>query len=276
VKIAELLDRMQEVCPLPAAAQRVAQLCADDGARIEQIAEVVATDPSLAAVTMRIANSAAYGRAHLVTSLEEAVVLIGLAELQRMAMAMALLAAFHSTDELTFNFHDRSVLAGSIARAVAAKEGRPARGEAFLCGLLCEIGAMACAAVDSAEYHKIWDRTRSTPELRAKLEVERYSATSPHIGAELLRRTGLPAVIADAIEANPAAPTSTPLGRLTAFARFASRVVLQAAREHDQAVMVARFAEQRETFQLATPAEELVEICVQAAAVAVNAIRKAR
>lgn len=276
VKFNELLSNIQEVCPLPAAAQRVAQLCADPKARIEQIAEVVATDPSLAAVTMRIANSSVFGRTRAVMQLEEAVVMIGLSELQSMAMAMALLAAFHGKSELTFNFHDRSVLAGSIAKAVAAKEGKPPRREAFLCGLLSEIGAMACAAVDSEEYRKIWEKAGSDPAVRETLELERYEASSQRIGAELLRRTGLPDVIASAIETDPTSPDATALGRLTAFARFASRAVLRAAKEHDRAALAEQLAEQRDTCQITTPAEQLAEICVQAAGVAVQAIRKAR
>jgi HD-like signal output (HDOD) protein len=276
VKFTELLNSIQEVCPLPAAAQRVAQLCADDKARIEQIAAVVATDPSLAAVTMRIANSSVFGRKKAVTQLEEAVVMIGLSELQRMAMAMALLAAFHSKSELTFNFHDRSVLAGSIAKAVAAKEGKPPRGEAFLCGLLSEIGAMACAAVDSEEYRKIWEKAGGDAALREALEMERYEASSQRIGAELLRRTGLPDAIAAAIEADPGAADATPLGRLTAFARFASLAVLRSAKEPDRTVLVEQLAAQKDRYQISTPAEELAEICVQAAGVAVQAIRKAR
>jgi HD-like signal output (HDOD) protein len=130
---------------------------------------------------------------------------------------------------------------------VAAKEGKPPRGEAFLCGLLCEIGAMACAAVDSEEYRKIWEKAGSDAAVREALEVERYEASNQHIGAELLRRTGLPDAIASAIEADPASPDATALGRLTAFARFASRAVLRAAKEHDRAALAEQLAEQRDT-----------------------------
>ncbi|HEX7669648.1 MAG TPA: hypothetical protein VF395_08700, partial [Polyangiaceae bacterium] len=82
--------------------------------------------------------------------------------------------------------------------------------------------------------------------------------------------------IAAAIEADPEAPDATPLGRLTAFARFASQAVLRSAKEPDRTVLVEQLAEQKDRYQIAMPAAELAEICVQAAGVAVQAIRKAR
>jgi HD-like signal output (HDOD) protein len=54
----------------------VVQLAQDPKARIEQLAAIIATDPALAAGVMRIANSAAFGRARQVSELETAVVLI--------------------------------------------------------------------------------------------------------------------------------------------------------------------------------------------------------
>jgi hypothetical protein len=95
---------------------------------------------------------------------------------------MAMLAAFRSKHELTFNFHDKAVLAGSISRALAPRFGVMDKSQAFLCGLLTEIGAMACAAVDSEEYLRLWRAAAEDPAARSAAEVERYGATSEKVG----------------------------------------------------------------------------------------------
>ena len=272
----ELLSRIQEVCPLPATAQRVAQLASDPKAKVEQVATVLATDPALAAEVMRIANGAGFGRTRQVSELAQAVLLIGLVEIQRMAAAMAMLATFRTKHELTFNFHDKAVLAGSVARSLATSLGVPDRGEAFLCGLLSEIGAMACAAVDAEGYLGIWQATRSDPAQREAAEMERYGAPSRVIAAGLLRRNDLPEKVALAIEGTPGAADATPLSRLTVLSRRAAAAMVDTKPSGDATAIGAALGALREELAVPLPADDLVRICLEAAGTALSALRRSR
>ncbi|HVW26692.1 MAG TPA: HDOD domain-containing protein [Polyangiaceae bacterium] len=275
MNVSDLLDKIQEVCPLPATAHRVAQLAGDPKTRIDQIAAILATDPALTAEVMRIANSAAFGRSRQIAELEQAVLLIGAAQIHDMALAMGMLAAFRTKSELSFNFHDRAVVAGSIARGLADKVGIPDKGEMFVCGLLSEIGAMACAVVDSAEYAKLWQRATSHHQ-REQLEQEEYGATSREIGGRLLRRNGLPESVARAVESDPSAPNAAAPERVTGFARRAAHVILEVGKGGDRSVLAARIGELRDELGLSVPAEAVVETCLQAAGSALAALRSAR
>jgi HD-like signal output (HDOD) protein len=272
----ELLARIQEVCPLPATSQRVTQLAADPKARIEQLAGLIATDPALASEVMRIANSAAFGRSRQVSELETAVVMIGMSEIQRMAAAMAMLAAFRTKDELTFNFHDKAVLAGSLARALATRAGVVDKSQAFLCGLLSEIGAMACAAVDSEAYLRLWRAAGEDVAARAVAELERYGATSEQVGGQLLRRNDLPENVAVAVESDPTADNATPIVRLTGFCRRAASLVVATAHATDPSVRTAALDGLRLAVSLPVPTDELVQACLEASSTALTAMRRAR
>lgn len=274
--LAELLARIQEVCPLPATSQRVVQLAQDPKARIEQLASVIATDPALASEVMRIANSAAFGRARQISELETAVVLIGMVEIQRMAAAMAMLAAFRTKDELTFNFHDKAVLAGSIARALAPRFGVADKSQAFLCGLLTEIGAMACAAVDSEMYLRLWRAAAGDATAREAAELERYGATSQQVGGQLLRRNSLPESVAIAVESDPTAADATPLVRLTGFSRRAAALVVAKAQANDTKSLGEALEPLRGPMNITVPVEELAQACVEASTTALTAMRKTR
>lgn len=147
----ELLDRVIDICPFPATAQRLMALANDDAAPMEAIAAAVQADPALATQLLRVANSAAfrYSGAEPIRDLRQALVMIGLSELRTMAGAMALLATFATRDELSLDLHRTSAVSGSIAAALVPGATRSLP---FVCGLLCEVGALACLAVDGPSY----------------------------------------------------------------------------------------------------------------------------
>jgi HD-like signal output (HDOD) protein len=275
VNVSDLLHQIKEVCPLPATAQRVAQLAGDPKTRIDQIASVLATDPALTAEVMRIANSAAFGRSRQIAELEQAVLLIGASQIHDMALAMGMLAAFRSKAELSFNFHDRAVVAGSVARNLSDKAGVTDKSEMFVCGLLSEIGAMACAVVDAKEYARIWQQAPDV-DGREALEQERYGVASREIGGKLLRRNGLPESVARAIEADPRGSAAGARERLTGFARRAAEAILAAGKSGDRAALSGHIEGLREAMSINAPPDEVLETCLLAAGTALAALRQAR
>jgi HD-like signal output (HDOD) protein len=269
--LAQLLDRIDQVCPLPATAQKVVQLASDPNAALPAIAQVIATDPALSAEVMKLANSAAFGRSRTVSELEHAVALIGLREIHSMASAMAMLAAFAPKAELGLRLHDYSVLAGSIARTLSQSMDGLERSEAFLCGLLSEIGAMACAAVDPRAYDALWQRAAEDADLRDSLEVETYGATTRTIAGALLRRHRLPERVAAAVEGDP---TAGSLGRLTQFARAAAPLIVTSAHQPDG--LGSSLSALAEENRIALSPDDLLAGCLKAAEQTLNAIRRAR
>ncbi len=264
-----ILDRIEQICPVPATAQRVMVLCADPNAQIAKIADAVASDPGLSVEVMRIANSAAYGRARQVADLGQAILMMGLRELNQMATAMAMLAAFRSKLELSHDLHQTAVFAGSIARGLASATGGVDQGQAFVCGLLGEVGAMACLAVDGMTFATLLDEAGASLNERERLETERYGTTTRALGGQLLRRNGLPEEIVLAIEARPGPGLTTGLSKVSTFAREAAPAIVRMGK--DIATEAGAAALERElaflAFEIgmAIDLARLVEICVDAA-----------
>ena len=232
--IAELVEHVREVCPLPATAQRVVSLCEEPDAHIEQVAEVVATDAALAAEVMKIANSPLFGGVRKISDLGRAVMMLGFNELKSMAVAMSLLATFRSKDDAQYQFHDTAVLSATVNRGlVELLEGN--RTAAFLCGLLCEIGAMACVAVDSDGFAELWNQADGDLGLREELEIARYGAPTYQVGARLLQRNGLPADVVTAVGTPFGSEAHPLLGRTTALSRILAPIVIEASDANDDA-----------------------------------------
>jgi HD-like signal output (HDOD) protein len=240
LSIDALLDRVVEVCPLSATTQRVLALTSGDTASIPEVARVISTDPALAAAVLSVANSAAYGMGK-VDRLEVAVMRLGLRELHNLAAAMALFAAFRSKAELSLQLHELCVASGSLAHRLA-KETRLAQpGGAFVCGLLSEIGAMACLVFDGKPYVDLFRGSGADIDLRVARETERYGASSFVIGRRFLERNSLPESVCQAVGSDLTAPAEwEPLAKMTLLARHAP--LLQRLLEADRAAFDAALA----------------------------------
>jgi len=276
--ISSLLDRVAEVCPLPASTHKVMALANSERSSIAEVARVISTDPALAAAVMRVANSALFGGGKL-DRLDSAVIRIGLRELRELAAAMSLLAAFRSQAELQLQLHDRSVVSGSIANRLAKETNQAVTATAFTCGLLCEIGAMACLAVDGKAYAVIWKDTYLSPGNRVEREKERYTVTSFEVGRRFLLRNTLPENVCNAVgaEFGMQANDLTALDKITVLARHSAPIVLSAGGNGATEVV----AEQLESLaqQVGFPelgGNLLYDICVRAGVLAEAALRHVR
>jgi HD-like signal output (HDOD) protein len=275
----ELLARVVDICPFPAAAQRLMVLVNDDRASIDAIAGAVQCDPALTTQVLGMANSAAFRPAGSgpTRDLRQALVTLGLEELRVMAGAMALLSTFATRDELSLDLHRTSAISAAIADALVPVGFGVSRGLPFICGLLCEVGALACLAVDGPGYVELWRRAMkgddgrwSTRAVLARdaAETKRYGVTTRTIGARLLRRHQLPQEISTAVEAAPRqSPGDLIVNRATAFARVMTVPIIEALRTKDTRHLPGQIAEIAETAGLGEIERgDLVRRCVTAAA----------
>jgi HD-like signal output (HDOD) protein len=225
VRCMTALDRIvahaRALCPLPASAQRVLDITARDPIDLHALGVQVATDPALAAEVLAIANSARSAAVEPVCDLHRAVVRVGAREVESVAMASAMVAAFASRHERSGVIQARAALAGGIARELApCVSMRPST--AYLAGLLSEIGALACLAVEGEVYGSLVELPLGERPAR---ERELLGFTSPQVGAAITTSLRLGDALGEAIAADDDADAS-PLGRLVRFSRESAALLL--------------------------------------------------
>lgn len=240
VPLTKLLDDVVHLCPLPASTKKVMELADSDRASITDIGRVIATDPALATAVLRVANSALYAGMK-VSQLDAAVIRIGLRELKALASAMSVLAAFRSKDPVQALLNERCVLSGTIANKLAKATKLIAPSLASTCGLLSEIGAMACLAGDTKEYSKLWQATVLDYSARVAQERERYSVTSFEIGRLFLERNSVPEEVSTAVgvELGGELEKLTRLQALVLVARHSAGVLLTSNLDDESAIITA-------------------------------------
>jgi HD-like signal output (HDOD) protein len=233
-----LLDRALEHGSLPESTQKLLDLTRRDDAEVGPVVDALALNPGLAAAVLRVANSPLYGQQRAVSDLKRAIGLIGMQELHDIVAGTAMMAAFSTADPLSQRMQGTAVLSASVARVLAAKLKLSAASAsaAYLSGLMCELGALACIALDP-DFSELYGTAGGDPRARFDVEASRYGGSTPDIGGRILKASSLPSEVVDAVGTTGLEPgIHTPsLGRVVAFARLAAGVLLSAAEHGDGA-----------------------------------------
>lgn len=233
-----LLDRALELSAMPASTQELLRLTRSDDAELGPVVEALGKNPSLAAAVLRVANSTTYGQSRTIADLHRAVMVIGMQELHDVVAGTAMLAAFGRPDPLSQHLQSTAILSAVISQKLVASLGGGSPSTAYLSGLLCEIGALACLALDPG-YADLHRTSEGDARRRFDEEIERYGSTTAAIGGRVLAASALPTEVAEAVATTGLEPRSGPpkVGHLVALARLAASALLQATQHGDPDIL---------------------------------------
>jgi HD-like signal output (HDOD) protein len=173
---------------------------------VQRIAAIIEKDPALLARIIGLANSAYFGYPERVASAEEAIFkVLGINIARSLAFSMVLAGTFRTShcpafrvDEYWTSAMVAATLAQRLARLVDV-EPRPRSGNAYLAGLLHNIGLLALVHLYPADMKQVFGRLEQEPGLVAA-ERLRLGADHLQVGGWLGRKWHLPAFAVAAIE----------------------------------------------------------------------------
>jgi diguanylate cyclase (GGDEF)-like protein len=187
---------------MPGVVVEILRLAKDDDAGVGDFARVISGDPALAAKLLKLSNSSMFGVGQQVKTLDRACVVLGLKTVQLMALSFSLRNSL-SVDDEQGDFPLKEYWARSLIMAVSGRSfsrhlNHRLDDEAFLCGLLSQIGQLVTARCMPALYAQVLQRSGgSWPTCALEAEVlgfDRYS-----VGAALLQSWELPVPICRSI-----------------------------------------------------------------------------
>jgi uncharacterized domain HDIG len=146
IKLEHILKRVQALPPLPQSNMRVIALTKDSSTSVKELETIVGQDPALTAAILRQANSAYYGFARRISSLQQAIVMLGFQMTQGLAMAAAI-SPLLKAQLVGYEIEQEDLWKHSLLTAMAAKQlcrhrGLPYGDIAFTAGLLHDIGKL--------------------------------------------------------------------------------------------------------------------------------------
>ena len=189
---------------------RILQLTRTDDYETEEIGQVIMTDSSLTGQILRVANSAANASVEPATTVTEAIMRLGSSSVRDLALAFSLVSDRSVGSCKAFDYE--GYWSRSLARAVAAQRlsqqsnvGKPE--EAYICGLLGEIGQLALASVFPDRYTGLISSGVTLDTLsRLDAETKLFKINSAQVASCMLREWGLPDTFSEAIEALASSP----------------------------------------------------------------------
>lgn len=199
-----LLKQAGELPSLPEAYIRVTELLENDQSTANQIGDAVQTDPALNGRILKLINSAYFGLRNPVTSIAQAVTLLGRDNLQQVLVGSVLSQVFKDFNISDFplrDFWQHCIKTAIIARQMAMQNARIIDHEAFFtAGLLHDIGWLVIAKVNPGAYRSIGDI--ASAEGRDMIEVERdkMGVTHVEVGVALLEKWGIPRLIVECVK----------------------------------------------------------------------------
>lgn len=183
----------------PGVGARVLELCRQDESDLHLFADVIMADPALSARLLRFANSPALGSGGGVTTVRDAVLLLGMRATKLTALGFSLPWEIqeHCPSFDLRSFWSESLLRAVVARHVVAPRFQIERELAFTAALLARIGRLVLAQSDPAEYEAVLVKAHAA-ELLPRFERERFGADHADVGSRQLEQWGLPRPLARA------------------------------------------------------------------------------
>ena len=235
--LARIAEIVGDLPTLPDVALRAMRLAEKPEWDLRELEDVMGRDSGLSARFLRLANSAFFGARGTVSTLDQAILRVGITRLRSLLLTAAL-DGFHDVKRSNFAkavLWDHALATACVSQHLATTHRRCVPDEAFVAGLLHDIGRTVMDQVLSTEYADVLalvETEGATSWLSAEQRVFGFDHT--HLGFVVANAWEFPPAIAETIRFHhDPAQASTDRG-LCATVSLANSLCVKAALGPDQ------------------------------------------
>ena len=194
IETLEKILRCPTLPSLPAVAVKVIDLTSNPSVRMDELAKTIQNDQGLAAKILRTVNSSFYGLRKPCSTIHAAIVMLGLGPVKTLALGFSLVSAVgKGGDAFDYSAYWRRGLYTAVAAKAFAEAARIKQAdEAFLGGLLQDVGVMAMYRALGKEYLDIMAETGGDHRKLVQSELAAYEVQHADVGSMLAERWKLP------------------------------------------------------------------------------------
>ncbi len=199
--VKQAVQEISHIATLPEVTLKIIQLVEDPESTAQDLNKVISNDPALGARILKVVNSAFYGLPGQIGSINRAIVLLGLNAVKNIAIAASLAKLFRG-GRICPSFNARDLWTHSIAvatgtRLLADRIGLGLPDEAFLAGLIHDIGIMVEVQARRSKFVETMEKLDLDPNLTMRAaETEIIGANHEQFGAALCRMWKFPSSFA--------------------------------------------------------------------------------
>ena len=186
------IQEISHIATLPEVTMKIIKLVEDPDSTAQDLNKVISNDPALGARILKVVNSAFYGLPGQIGSINRAIVLLGLNAVKNIAIAASLAKLFRG-GKIAENFDARDLWSNAIAsatatRLLAKKVSLGLPDEAFLAGLIHDLGIMVEIQAKRAQFVQVLERVAADPSITFRqAETEIIGANHEQFGQALCK-----------------------------------------------------------------------------------------
>jgi len=190
------IQYMKDLPVMPEVASKILSIAEDSlDISFKELENIIKVDPGLTAKILKIANSALYARQREIKNLQMAITLLGFKNIKSLVLLVTASNFFLRMKKSVFHntFWKHSLITAFFAKNIAIRCRRNDMAEeAFLSGLLHDIGQAVFFNYDSKKYMEILKIEQETGRFLEKMEKNEFGSDHREVGAAILEKWNFP------------------------------------------------------------------------------------
>jgi HD-like signal output (HDOD) protein len=187
--IADAVRKVGSIATLPEVTVKIIKTVEDPRSSAAQLHAIISHDPALVSKILKVVNSSFYGLPGQIASIERAIVLLGLNAVKNIAVAASLGQLFRGVS-LCEGFTARDlwthcVSVATTARHLAKEMKLPIADEAFLAGMIHDVGILVSLQVWPQQLRAACEKVRTSGGDFCTIEREILGVDHQQLGAGL-------------------------------------------------------------------------------------------
>ncbi|MBC8204924.1 HDOD domain-containing protein [bacterium] len=202
-KLKDITRNFRDLPTLPGIALQISDMMNNPNVSASDLAKLISADQSLTMRILKVANSAYYGFPRKIGTITLAVVVLGFDALKSLTLSMTILdhlKKWGGADGFDFNeFWRHSIYTAIIARFLSRQTGYKVAGEAFVTGLIHDVGKLVISQKFPEQFAEILETASGNGRKVYEIENEILGADHAELGSWLVDNWNLPGYMSEAV-----------------------------------------------------------------------------
>ena len=204
ITLIALINKVREMPPLPQSIIQILEIVNNDKSSSQELAKVFERDPTLAVNILKLANLPVYGFTSRISTINHAIVCLGL----KMVKSIALTSCTHEMLNKEIPAYSlgegmlwqHAISCATCARIIAQRIGYKDNEEAYIAGLLLDIGKIILSGFAEDEFKQVSERAEKNKIPFNIAEQEVLGFGHPQVGGRIIKKWNLPSALVEAVQ----------------------------------------------------------------------------
>jgi putative nucleotidyltransferase with HDIG domain len=230
IPLEEIVRGVNDLPSLPWVVGEVIKLIDDPNSTISELNEVICRDQSMTTKVLRLSNSAFYGYSRRIATIVEAIGVLGYNTIRDLVLAASVYSLMKKEVKgyqiASGDIWRHSITCAMTARIVARRTGYQQGDQAFIAGLVHDIGKVILSVYVADAYDEIIRQVREEEKPFSVVEEEILGFTHAAVGARVADKWNLPADHVEAIACHHTPLDAAENPELTAIVHVADAICM--------------------------------------------------